>query len=203
MFKRHPFSGPAGIFGTALEEEAARLFTLRGVIRRLACGMLLLALGCSPSSVDENKPAEPLSASNAAPAEKNATSLRETPAPDLRAAPPSEPAPPISEAFPAGIPVFPDGSITKTETGPDGATLLLNTRKSWEDLRDFYTSALVPAGWKPVQAAAPGQTLARFEKDGRALVIEMRPGRQDENLVRVLCTTNSAQLDPVEALGHE
>ena len=34
-----------GILGKALEAEAARRFTLRGVIHRLACGTLLLALG--------------------------------------------------------------------------------------------------------------------------------------------------------------
>jgi hypothetical protein len=165
---------------------------LRGAIQWLACGALLLALGCSRSSVDGKKPAEPLSASNVAPAEKTAASPRETPASDLRAAPPSQPAPPVSETFPADIPVYPDGTITKTETGPDGATLLLSTKKSWENLRDFYTSSLVPAGWKPVPTASPGEPPARFEKDGRVLVVEMQPGRQDEKLVRILCTTNSA-----------
>jgi len=39
-----------GILGKALEAEAARRFTLRGVIHRLACGTLLLALGCKAHS---------------------------------------------------------------------------------------------------------------------------------------------------------
>jgi hypothetical protein len=193
VFKRHPFSGPADIFGKALEGEAARVFTLRGVIRRLAFGTLLLALGCSPSSVDEKKPIEPLSASNATPAEKTAASPLQTPAPDLRAAQPAEAVPPVSEAFPADVPVYPDGSITKAEAGPGGFTLLLSSQKPWENLMDFYTSSLTPAGWKPVQTGSPGQTLARFEKGGRALVIQMQPGRQDEKLVRILYTTNSVQ----------
>jgi hypothetical protein len=191
VYKRYPFSGPAGIFRKALDGEAARLFTFREVVQRLACGTLLLALGCSHSSIEEKKTAEPLSASNATPAEKTAGSPRETLTPDLRAAPPSEPAPPVSEAFPIDVPVYPDGSITKTEAGPDGHTLLLSTKKSWENLRGFYSSSLIPAGWKPGQTASPGQTLARFEKDGRALVIQMQPGRQDEKLVRIHCTSNS------------
>jgi hypothetical protein len=166
---------------------------LREVIQWLTCATLLLALGCSRSSVDGKKTAEPLSASNAARAEKIAAPPRETAIPDLRAAPMSEPAPPDSEAFPADVPVYPDGSITKTESGLDGPTLLLSTPKSWENLKDFYTSALVPAGWKPVPNVSPGQTLARFEKDGRVLVVEMQPGRQDEKLVRIFCATNSAQ----------
>ena len=193
MFKRHPFFGPARIFGRALDQEPARFFTLGRAIRRLACGTLLVLLGCSPPAVDEKETTEPVSVSNAAPGEKTAAAPRELPPPEIHAAPPSEPTPQVSAAFPADIPVYPDGAITKTEAGPDGSTLLLSTQKSWEDLRSFYTSSLVTAGWKPVQAAAPGQTLARFEKDGRVLVIEMQPGRQDEKLVRILCTTNSAQ----------
>jgi hypothetical protein len=192
VIERQPFFGPRGLFGKALAGVAARRFTLRA-IQRLACGTLALALGCSPSSVDEKKNAEPLTASNAAAVEKNAASAREMPAPDLRPAPPLQPATPVSELLPADVPVYPDGSITKTETGPDGAILLLSTLKSWENLRDFYTSSLLRAGWTPVPAAVPGQTLARFEKDGRVLVIDMQPGRQDEKLVRILYTTNSTR----------
>jgi hypothetical protein len=193
VLPRHLFSGPADILRKAVEGAAARFFKLRGVIQRLACGTLLLALGCSPSSVEEKKPSEPLSVSNAAPVEQTTVSPQETPAPDLRAALPSKPAPPVPAAFPADVPIYPDGSITKMEAGSDDSTLLLSTQKSWENLMDFYTSSLVPAGWIPVHAAAPGQTLARFEKDGRALVIQMQPGRQEQMLVRILYTTNSPQ----------
>ena len=194
MFQRHPFSffGLTGIGEKVLEAEAVRCFTLRGMIPWLACGTLLLALGCSRSSVN-GKTAEPLSVSNMAPAETATALPRQTPAPDLRMAQPTQPAPPVPAFFQADIPVYPDGTVTKTETGPDGATLLLSTKKSWDHLMDFYTSALVPAGWKLVPTASPGQTLARFEKEGRVLVIQMQPGRQDEKLVRILCPTNSAQ----------
>jgi hypothetical protein len=198
-FRRNPVrrrsSLPAfsGSLRKMTADEPARSPIIGRVICGLACGTLLLAPGCTSGSANERSPSAPPGASHAAPAADNSPAPpRETPAPRLPAAQPAMPAPPVAEAFPAEIPVYPNGSITKSESGPDGAVLLLSTQKSWEDLRDFYAATLVPAGWNIVDATAPGQTRMRFEKDGRNLVVQMQPGRQEEKLVRILWTTNSA-----------
>ena len=111
-----------------------------------------------------------------------------------RAAPVSEPTPSLSTVLPADIPLYPNGSVTKTEADPNGGVLLLRTEKPWDELRDFYTAALVPAGWKVLGTAVPGQTLARFEKGERELVVQMQPGRQEEKLIRILWVTNSTPI---------
>jgi hypothetical protein len=93
---------------------------------------------------------------------------------------------PSASALPADIPVYPDGSITASEVQGNQTTVLMTTKNSWKDLRSFYSTALVPAGWTVTVPGASGQMLARFEKNGRTLVIQMQPGRQEQNLIRIV-----------------
>ena len=168
-----------------------RRFTPGWVIRRFSCGVLLIALGCSRSTVEEKSASQAASDSSAAPVEQTAVVNHERPTPSVQAGATSEPASPAPSPFPSDIPIYPDGSVTKVDAGPDGPILLLDTRSTWEHLRDFYASSLLPAGWNAVPAEVPGQNLARFEKDGRTLVVQMQPGRQEQMLVRISYTTNS------------
>jgi hypothetical protein len=151
---------------------------------------LLLAAGCTTSAPDAQRPSQAQSV--VAPVSGSTASVATPASPPAQLnSPPgstSTESPPAATGggAPFEIPQYPDGVITRSETGQDGTLVLMTTRSSWDTLKQFYATALVSRGWTPVASGASGQMQARFEKDEHVLTIEMQPGRQEQNLARIL-----------------
>ncbi len=84
-------------------------------------------------------------------------------------------------------PIYPGATVTMNTTTPDGMMIVLKTKDSLIQVKEFYGSKLKEQGWESKSSYnTPRNTILAYRKDDRTLAVTINSG--DETTIQLITT---------------
>jgi hypothetical protein len=98
---------------------------------------------------------------------------------------------PLPDNFPKDAPIYPGATITMNSSTPDGMMVMLKTKDSLKQVKEFYQNKLKEQGWEQETSfnTRQGATLANTKGD-RTLAVTISSG--EETIIQLIAMPEKA-----------